>query len=217
MHTAIDNFFANQNKWDAEMKQLRTYALSCVLTETLKWGVPCYTANHKNIVLIHGFKAYCALLFFKGALLHNANALLIQQTEHTHAARQLRFVSLQQIIKNEVLIKNYINEAIAIEEAGLAVKVPITPAIAIPVELQNIFETKKGTALKKAFYALTAGRQKAYLLYFTQAKQPSTRASRIAQYSPQILNGKGLHDCTCGLSKKMPSCDGSHRVLKQPA
>ena len=214
-NSTADTFFENCKNWKAEMQQLRLFMNEAILEEELKWGVPCYTFNKKNIVIIHGFKEYCAINFFKGALLTDINKLLIQQTENSQSTRQLRFTTVAQILKLQPIIKAYIQEAIAIEEAGLKVILKKQDEYEMPLELQNIFKTKQGEKLKKAFYTLTPGRQRGYLLHFASAKQAQTRIERIEKYTQQIINGKGLNDCTCGLSQKMPACDGSHKQLKK--
>jgi len=191
MNPKVDFYFA-KTKWQKEVEQLRTIVLSCGLTEHLKWGVPCYMHENSNIVLIHDFKDYCALLFFKGALLKDADGILIQQTKNVQSARQLRFTNPREITKAKATIKAYIYEAIEVENAGLKVKLKKTADYAVPEEFQS--QLKKKPALKKAFEALTPGRQRAYLFYFSQAKQSSTRAARVEKYIPQILKGKGLDD-----------------------
>lgn len=180
------------NNWQEELEQLRTIILDCGLTEELKWGVPCYTFQKSNIVLIHVFKEYCAVLFFKGALLKDTNGILIQQTKNVQAARQIRFTNVREIVKMEKILKTYIYEAVEVEKAGLKVPLKKTKEFAIPKEFEN--KLNKTSALKKAFYALTPGRQRGYLLYFSAAKQSQTRESRIEKYMQQILNGKGLND-----------------------
>ena len=164
----------------------------CGLTEELKWGVPCYTLQKKNIVLIHVFKEYCALLFFKGALLHDAHSILVQQTKNVQAARQVRFTNVQEIIEKRAILKTYIYEAVEVEKAGLKVNLKTTVEFKIPEEFQNILDKKP--ALKTAFNALTPGRQRAYILYFSAPKQSKTRESRIEKHTKSILNGKGLND-----------------------
>ena len=171
---------------------MRTIVLDCRLTEELKWGDPCYTFQKSNIVLIHGFKEYCALLFFKGALLKDANGILIQQTENVQAARQIRFTNVQEIVEMEPILKAYIYEAIEVEKAGLKVNYKKTSEFSIPEEFQNKLD--EIPALKTAFEALTPGRQRAYLLYFSPPKQSKTRESRVEKYMQQIFNGKGLND-----------------------
>jgi uncharacterized protein YdeI (YjbR/CyaY-like superfamily) len=171
---------------------MRTIVLNCGLTEQLKWGCPCYTFENRNIVLIHGFKEYCAYLFFKGALLNDSNGILIQQTENVQAARQIRFTNVKEIVKQEKILKAYIYEAIEVERAGLKVKLKKTTEFKMPAEFKTRLDKSK--TLKKAFEELTPGRQRAYLLYFSQAKQTKTCEARIEKYTKHILNGKGLND-----------------------
>ena len=178
--------------WQEEMEQLRMMILDCGLTEELKWGVPCYTFEKRNIVLIHGFKEYCALLFMKGALLKDAKGILIQQTENVQATRQIRFTNVREIVAMEPTLKAYIYEAIEVEKAGLKVNFKKTTEFTIPEEFQN--QLDKIPKLKTAFDALTPGRQRAYILYFSQPKQSKTRESRIEKCMKQILIGKGLND-----------------------
>lgn len=192
MHTSLDSFFKADTKWQKEFEQLRLIVLDCGLTEELKWGKPCYTLQERNIVLIHGFKEYCALLFFKGALLTDAKNILIQQTENVQAARQVRFTNAVQIAKLAIILKAYIFEAIEVEKSGLKVEVKQTSAYEIPVEFKN--KLGEMPALKKAFEKLTPGRQRGYLLHFSSPKQSKTRESRIEKGIPQILDGKGLTD-----------------------
>ena len=175
-----------------ELKKLRMIILDCQLTEELKWGVPCYTFQKSNIVLMHVFKEYCAILFVKGALLKNANGILIQQTENVQAARQIRFTNVQEIVEMETILKDYIYKAIEVEKAGLKVNYKKTTEYKIPEEFQNKLDEMP--ALKTAFDALTPGRQRAYILYFSAPKQSKTRESRVEKYMLQILNGKGLND-----------------------
>ena len=188
----VDFYFIKEKKWQEELKKLRTIILDCQLTEELKWGVPCYTFQKSNIVLIHVFKEYCAILFVKGALLKDANGILIQQTENVQAARQIRFTNVQEIVEMETILKAYIYEAIEVEKAGLKVNYKKTTEFSIPDEFQNKLD--ENPALKTAFYALTPGRQRAYLLYFSAPKQSKTREARVEKYMQQILNGKGLND-----------------------
>ena len=192
MNPKVDFYFNKAKKWQEELEQLRLIVLDCGLTEELKWGVPCYTFQKSNIVLIHTFKEYCALLFFKGALLNDSNGILIQQTENVQAARQIRFTDVREIVKKEKILKAYIYEAIEVERAGLKVKLKKTSEYKIPEEFQK--KLKKSPALKTAFYALTPGRQRAYIFYFSQPKQSKTRESRVEKYMKHILNGKGLND-----------------------
>ncbi|MEX6689122.1 YdeI family protein [Danxiaibacter flavus] len=192
MNPKVDFFFDKATKWQKEYEQLRTIVLNCGLEEELKWGNPCYTFEDRNIVLIHGFKDYCALLFFKGALLNDAHGMLIQQTENVQAARQIRFTDVKEIVKKQRAIKTYIYEAIEVEKAGLQVKLKKPTEFAVAEEFQ--VRLGKNRALKKAFEALTPGRQRAYLLYFSSPKQAKTRESRVEKYVPLILEGKGLND-----------------------
>jgi uncharacterized protein YdeI (YjbR/CyaY-like superfamily) len=186
------DFYFNKGNWQKELEQLRSIVLDCGLTEELKWGVPCYTLQKSNIVLIHVFKEYCAYLFFKGALLNDAKSILVKQTENVQAARQIRFTDVKEIVKLKATLKAYIYEAIEIEKAGLKVELKKTNEFTMPEEFQNKLD--KAPALKKAFHALTPGRQRGYLLYFASAKQSKTRESRIEKYVQQILKGKGLDD-----------------------
>jgi uncharacterized protein YdeI (YjbR/CyaY-like superfamily) len=192
MNPKVDWFFAKDTKWQKEYEKLRMIILDCGLIEELKWGCPCYTFQNTNIVLIHGFKDYCALLFFKGALLNDPSGILIQQTKNVQSARQIRFNNVREIVKMEHIIKAYIYEAIEVERVGLKVKLKKTSDFKIPDEFQKQLDKKP--ALKKAFDALTPGRQRAYIFYFSQPKQSKTRESRIEKYMKQILKGKGLDD-----------------------
>jgi len=192
MNPKVDFYFSKAGKWQEEIKKLRTMVLDCGLSEELKWGCPCYVYGKSNIVLIHVFKEYCALLFFQGALLNDAKGILIQQTENVQAARQIRFTSVQEIVKLEKTVKAYIYEAIEVEKAGLKVKLKKTSDFKVPEEFQKKLD--KSSKLKTAFSALTPGRQRAYIFYFSQPKQSKTRESRVEKYLPQILDGKGLDD-----------------------
>ena len=192
MNPKVDFFFNKAEKWKEAFERLRKIVLDCGLNEELKWGVPCYTYQKNNIVLIHGFKEYCALLFHKGVLLNDSHSILIQQTEHVQAARQIRFTHVQEIIELESVLKTYIHEAVEVEKAGLKVDMKKTTEFKLPEEFQHKLD--EIPALKAAFEALTPGRQRAYLLHFSTPKQSKTRASRVEQYIPQILNGKGLND-----------------------
>jgi uncharacterized protein YdeI (YjbR/CyaY-like superfamily) len=191
-NTKVDTFLSKAKKWGKEFEQLRSIVLDCGLTEEYKWMHPCYTFGGKNIVLIHGFKEYCALLFFKGVLLKDTKGILIQQTKNVQAGRQIRFTNVQQIVKMKSILKSYIHEAVEVEKAGLKVKMKKTSDFKIPEEFQH--KLNKIPALKTAFKALTPGRQRAYIFYFSQAKQSKTREARVEKYMPQILNGKGLDD-----------------------
>jgi uncharacterized protein YdeI (YjbR/CyaY-like superfamily) len=188
----VDGFMRKANKWREEFEELRKIALGCQLTEDVKWMHPCYLFEGKNIVLMHGFKEYCALLFFKGALLRDRKRILIQQTENVQAARQVRFTSVGEIVKLEPVLKAYIREAIEVEKSGVKVPLKRTSDFKIPQELQRKLD--EIPALKSAFAGLTPGRQRRYLLYFSTAKQAQTREARIEKCMPQILKGKGLDD-----------------------
>lgn len=192
MNPKVDFYFEENEQWQKEIRKLRSIILDCGLTETLKWGCPCYTYQNKNVVLIHVFKEYCAILFFKGALLSDTHGLLIQQSENVQAARQLRFTNLKQVNSQEAIIKAYVYEAIEVEKAGLQVKMKTTSDFKVPEEFRQKLD--KMPALKKAFEALTPGRQRGYLFYFSQAKQSKTREARVEKYIKQILAGKGLDD-----------------------
>jgi len=192
MNPKVDAFLRRAKKWQEEMTKLRRIILDCPLTEELKWGKPCYTFQKSNIVIIQGFKEYCALMFCKGALLKDANRILIQQTENVQAARQIRFTNVRQIVEMEPIIKAYIQEAIKVEKAGLKVNFKNTSEFKVPEEFQNKLD--ETPALKTAFDALTPGRQRGYILYFSAPKQSKTRESRVKKCMLQILNGKGLND-----------------------
>ena len=192
MNPKVDFFFDKTKQWQKEFEKLRAIALETELVEDLKWGCPCYTYDGKNIFLIHGFKDYCALLFFKGALMKDPENILIQQIENVQAARQIRFTDVQQIIDLEKTLRAYIFEAVEIEESGAKVEMKKTKEFEMPEEFQQQLEQNQD--LKEAFQALTPGRQRAYLLYFSSAKQSKTRTSRIEKCIPEILNGKGLND-----------------------
>ena len=192
MNSKVDFYFNKAKNWQEEIEKLRTIVLDCGLTEELKWGCPCYTFEGSNIVLIHVFKEYCAFLFFKGALLKDPKDILVQQTENVQAARQIRFTTVQEIVKMKTTLKAYIKEAIELEKAGLKVELKQTAEFTMPAEFKEIL--KEDAALKKAFKALTPGRQRGYLLYFSSAKQSKTREDRIKKCIPQILEGKGLND-----------------------
>jgi uncharacterized protein YdeI (YjbR/CyaY-like superfamily) len=192
MNPKVDGYLRKAKKWQEEMEKLRMIILDCGLTEELKWGHPCYTFQKSNIVLIHGFKEYCALLFFTGALLKDANGILIQQTENVQAGRQIRFTNVREIVEMEPILKGYIKEAIEVEKAGLKVNFKRTTEFIIPEEFQKKLD--EIPALKTAFDALTPGRKRGYILYFSAAKRSKTRESRVEKCMQQILNGKGLND-----------------------
>ena len=193
MNPKVDAYFSNANlPWKEEMEKLRTIVLDCGLTEELKWGKPCYTFQNSNIVVIQGFKAYCALLFFKGVLLKDPNRILIKMGDNTHVGRQVRFNNVQEIMELEPALKAYIHEAVEVEKAGVKVPGQKKTELVFPEEFQNKLD--EIPALKNAFEALTPGRQRAYIFYFSAPKQSKTRTSRIEKYIPQILNRKGLND-----------------------
>lgn len=192
MNPKVDFYFNKAKKWQEELEKLRVIILNCGLDEELKWGCPCYTFKKDNIVLIHAFKEYCALLFFKGALLNDTHGILVQQTENVQSARQVRFANMREIVDLEATLKAYVYEAIEVEKAGLKVELKKTSEFKMPDEFQNKLNTIP--ALKTAFEQLTPGRQRGYLLYFSAAKQSKTRVARVEKYIPQIIAGKGLDD-----------------------
>jgi uncharacterized protein YdeI (YjbR/CyaY-like superfamily) len=192
MNPKVDFFFNKADKWQDEYKKLRTIVLDCGLTEELKWGVPCYTYQDSNVVLIHGFKEYCAILFVKGALLKDPNRILIQQTKNVQAARQIRFTNVREIIKLESAIIAYIHQAVEVEKAGLKIIHKKTSDFKIPKEFQARLDSMP--ALKEAFYALTPGRQRGYLFYFSQPKLSKTREARVEKSIDLIMDGFGLND-----------------------
>lgn len=192
MNPKVDWFFNKQTKWQEAYSELRMIVLDCGLKEEMKWGCPCYMNDKSNVVLIHGFKDYCALLFMQGALLKDPKSILVQQTENVQSARQIRFKNTEEILKQKSVIKTYIKEAIAIDKAGLKVELKKTAEYQMPIEFQTVLDEMP--ELKTAFYALTPGRQRGYLLYFNSAKQSKTRESRIEKHIEQILKGKGIDD-----------------------
>jgi uncharacterized protein YdeI (YjbR/CyaY-like superfamily) len=192
MNPKVDGFLGKAKKWRGEFEKLRNLCLDCGLTEELKWGKPCYTYKESNVVLIHGFNEYCALLFFKGALLKDPKGIFVQQTENVQAARQIRFTNIREIVEMEPILKAYVKEAIEAEKGGLEVTYKKTSEFAIPAEFQNRLDDSP--SLKTAFHALTPGRQRGYLLYFSAGKKSKTRAARIEKCVHQILEGKGLND-----------------------
>ncbi|RHX80854.1 YdeI/OmpD-associated family protein [Leptospira yasudae] len=192
MNAKVDVFLAKTKQWKKEFEQLRAIILECGLTEEFKWGNPCYTIGKGNVVLIHGFKEYCALLFFKGALLKDPKGILVIQSENVQSARQIRFTNVQEIVKKKSVLKTYVKEAAEVEKAGLKVDFKKTKDFKVPDEFLNPLEDNP--ALKAAFDALTPGRQRGYLLHFAAPKQPKTRESRVEKCIPLILKGKGLND-----------------------
>ena len=211
MNPKVDAFLSKASKWQAEMTQLRKIVLDCLLTEELKWGVPCYTFQKSNIVMINDFKDNCVLSFVKGALLSDTDGVLSKPGENSQAVRFIRFSNSKQITEMKSVLKAYIFEAIEVEKAGLKIDFKESADLVLVEEFQMILN--KNSKLKKAFEALTPGRQRAYNLFFSAAKQSATRTTRVAKYTQQILNGKGMTDCICGMSKKQPYCDGSHKYI----
>ncbi len=212
MNKEVDIYLAKAKKWQKEMLFLRDILLACQLEEEIKWGIPCYTINKSIVVIIQAFKDHCDIGFFKGALLQDKTRILIKAGENTQASMQMRFMDIKEIEKQSKIIKSYIKEAIALEKNGLKYIVESKAEPIQVIELQQIL--KKDAALKKAFESLTPGRQRGYLIHFSGAKQSETRIARIQKQASKILCGKGMNDCTCGLSKRMPNCDGSHNKLK---
>lgn len=192
MNPKVDQYIVEVNRWEEEIRTLRTILLDCELVEELKWGSPCYTFQDRNIVLIHTFKEYCALLFFKGALLSDVDDILVQQTDNVQATRQIRFTSTREIVKLESAVKAYVYEAIEVEKAGL--KVPLKETSEYPISEEFQKKLEELPALKSAFDALTPGRQRGYLLHFSAPRQSKTRESRVEKCVQQILDGKGLND-----------------------
>lgn len=213
MNEDVNRYLNGLKKWKSELTRLREIILDCGLVEDFKWMHPCYTDNGKNIVLIHEFKEYCAILFHKGALLKDPENILVQQTENVQSARQIRFTDLPEIDELELTIKKYIQEAIGIEKSGKKVEKKKTSEFNVPEELEQIFS--ENADFEKAFKNLTAGRQRGYLLHFDKPKQSKTKTSRIEKNMKRIMDGYGLNDCVCGLSKRKPNCDGSHKQLEK--
>ena len=211
MNPKVDAFLLNVIKWREELTLLRSIVMDSGLGEELKWGAPCYVHDQANVIIIQGFKDYFALMFFKGALMEDPQDLLRKPGENTHSGRQIRLTSMDEMLGQEEVIRTYIQHAIEVEKAGEKVIAKKTEEYPVPSELEESFA--ENSDLQHAFYGLTPGRQRAYLLHFAEAKQSATRKARIEKYTPRILNGKGILDCWCGLSKRMPTCDGSHRQL----
>ncbi len=212
MNPQVDAYITKLKNWQAEIKILRSILLDCKLEETIKWGQPCYRINNKNVVIIAPFKTHCDLGFFNGVSLKDEKGVLVKAGINTQSSRQMRFVNVQEIKKLKSVIKSYVKEAIENEKQGIKT---VTTEKIEPIIVEE-FEIilKKNTPLKKAFAALTPGRQRAYLIHFSGAKQPATRIARIEKNIDAILAGRGINDCTCGLSKRMPYCDGSHKYAK---
>ncbi len=211
MNPKLDLFFEKATKWQEELVKLREIVLDCGLTEELKWGVPCYTFNKTNVIILGGFKDYCFISFLKGVLLHDSENILQKPGENTQSGRIIPFTDIQTIIGMNQTLKAYIYEAIEVEKAGLKVESNSKGELVFPDELLQKFDSDP--TFKTAFEALTPGRQRAYNIYFSGAKQSKSRVSRIESYVQRILNGKGFNDCTCGLSKRLPNCDGSHKYI----
>jgi uncharacterized protein YdeI (YjbR/CyaY-like superfamily) len=213
MHPEVDRFLEKETKWKEELNALREIALHSGLTEELKWKQPCYTYLDNNILILGSFKASCVISFFKGGLLKDTSQILEFAGENSQSAKLIRFTSIKDINRLKPIVLAYIKEAVMLEEMGAKVQKNNSTSIPVPDELENIMSSH--IEFKKAFQSLTPGRQRAYLMFFAAAKQSSTRIERIQKYMPRILDGKGINDCICGLSKKMPGCDGSHRQLKK--
>ena len=213
MNPKVDTYISELSKFKTEIEQLRAIVLDCGLVEELKWGVPCYMYQKTNIIMLGTFKEFCIISFLKGVLLHDAEGILTQQGENVQSGRVIKFTDAKEIVKLKATIKAYIFEAIEIERAGLKVEMKKTEEFDVPEELTSIL--KKDAKFKKAWEGLTPGRQRGYLLHFSGSKNSQTRQSRIEANTSRIMKGKGIHDCICGLSKKMPGCDGSHKQLKQ--
>lgn len=213
MHPAVDNYIEGQQKWKKEISYLRNVINDCMLIEDFKWRVPCYTYQGKNVALVNCLKDYCAIAFFKGVLMSDPENILVFAGKNSQVSKLIKFRNIEEVKNLTEVIKAYVFEAIEIEKAGLKVETKKNSDDQIPDELLAAFE--KDEKLKQAFQSLTPGRRRAYYLHFGGAKQSKTRVSRIEKYRNRILNGKGFHDCVCGLSKRMPSCDGSHKQLEQ--
>ena len=211
MNPKVDTFLLNVKKWREELTVLRSIVMDSGLGEELKWGAPCYVHEQANVIIIHGFKDYFALMFFKGALMKDPQDLLRKPGENTQSGRQIRLTSMDEMLGQEEVLRAYIQHAIEVEKAGEKVITKKTEEYPVPSELEESFA--ENSDLQHAFYGLTPGRQRAYLMHFAEAKQSATRKARIEKYTQRILNGKGILDCWCGLSKRMPTCDGSHRQL----
>ncbi|MCO6046357.1 DUF1801 domain-containing protein [Aeoliella sp. ICT_H6.2] len=205
----VDEYFRNAKQWSKEMEELREVVLQCDLKEELKWRAPCYTYQGSNIAMIGGFKEYFCLSFFKGALLKDSKGVLVKQGENSRSARIVKFADAAEVTKLAATVKRYLREAIEVEKSGLKVESVPAGEIAIPEELQAAWNEDR--EFEKAFKSLTPGRQRAYVMHFAAAKQSRTRNSRIEKYRERIIDGKGINDCVCGLSKRMPGCDGSHK------
>lgn len=214
MHPEVDQYLEKEKNWKNELTLLREIVQESGLTEEFKWRQPCYTHLGSNIAILGSFKASCVISFFKGVLLRDEANHLQFAGENSQSAKLLRFTSVDEVLNFKSLIISYLKEAVQLEEMGAKVNMESTPIQPIPEELSIIWEQDK--SFKKAFELLTPGRQRAYLMFFNAAKQSATKIDRIQKYISRIMDGKGINDCVCGLSKKMPGCDGSHKFLKQP-
>ncbi len=213
MNPNVDAYLTKAKNWNEEAALLRKLLIDCGLTEEFKWRAPCYMFEESNIVILHLFKDYCALGFFKGVLLQDEHQILSKPGENSQSVRMAKFTSIKDIKKLKPILKAYIYEAIEVEKAGLKIELKQSKNLLLAEELQKKLDHHP--AFKKAFEALTPGRQRAYNLYFSAPKQSATRTTRVEKYVSQILCGKGINDCTCGFSKKMPQCDGSHKHIRK--
>lgn len=213
MNAKVDTYFSQLTKWKPELEAMRQILLDCGLVEEFKWRTPCYTYNNNNMIIIGGFKESCVMSFLKGVFMRDDHKLLASPGENSQTARLVRFTSVSQVIELEPILKTYIYEAIEIEKSGIKLDPEKKPELVLVDELLAMMSTN--SEFKIAFENLTPGRQRAYNMHFTSAKQSETRTSRIQSYMPRIMKGKGMNDCICGLSKRMPNCDGSHKMLKE--
>ncbi len=213
MNPNVTSFISSSEVWQTELEQLRVLLLDCGLEEEFKWKQPCYTFKGKNILILTHFKDFCTLSFFKGVFLKDEDGLLEAPGENSRTVRMMKFKKDSETDIDEALVKSYVFEAIEVEKAGLKVDTADPNELDFPEELQNKMDQDE--KFKTAFEGLTPGRQRAYLIFFNQGKQAKTRENRIKKYEGRILMGKGMNDCVCGLSKRMPNCDGSHKELNQ--
>ncbi|WP_411825719.1 DUF1801 domain-containing protein [Luteolibacter sp. AS25] len=211
MSSKVDTYFSEIKEWKQELEALRAIILEFEVAENLKWGSPCYSVEEKNVMILGGFKDNCVISFFKGVLMKDPEGILELPGENTRTARVVRFKSVGQIAKLSTILRSYIREAIEVERSGVKVDLQSTSAIEIPEEFQ--LKLDESSDLKEAFESLTPGRQRGYCLFFSSAKQSKTKEARIEKYIPRILDGKGINDCDCGLSKRWPLCDGTHKTI----
>lgn len=211
MNTNVEAYFSNLKQWKPELEMLRNIVLDCGMIEEFKWRGPCYTYNNNNCIIIGGFKDNFVISFLKGVFLRDDHKLLQKPGDNSQAARIIRFTEASQVLELEPIIKTYIYEAIEVEKAGLKLDPSVKPTLEYIPEFEKIMS--ENAEFKAAFEALTPGRQRAYNMHFASAKQSETRTSRIMAVIPRVMNGKGPNDCICGLSKRMPNCDGSHKML----